>query len=180
MESESLKKKGFRERFLQKKILLILLVLVVVVGGGGYAAMEVASGNPAFCANCHNMQPYYDSWSNSNLLAKKHADAKVNCHDCHEPSFSQQAEEGFKYVTGDFEEPMQQQKFPKEMCLKCHDYEKVKAKTSSDKYNPHDSHNGEQECYTCHSMHRQSTVQCAQCHSAAWMKNLDGSWKKGK
>ncbi len=40
-------------------ILLILLAGVGTVGFIEYAAQ------PSFCTNCHNMQPYYDSWTTS-------------------------------------------------------------------------------------------------------------------
>ncbi|HEY3423222.1 MAG TPA: cytochrome c3 family protein [Negativicutes bacterium] len=174
-----MEKGNLQKKILQKKVLLPLLLLLLVAVAG-FAAMEKASDKPAFCANCHNMQSYYDSWHEGNLLAKKHADAKVNCHDCHEPSFTQQADEGIKYVTGNFETPLKKREFPKEFCLKCHDYEQVKAKTNFGKSNPHDSHNGEQDCNKCHNMHQQSKIQCAECHTFPWMKKLDDSWQKGK
>ena len=80
---------------------------------------------------------------------------------------------------------MYKRKFPNEMCTKCHnDMDKVKAKTVFDnkgqKVNPHDSHVGEQNCNECHSMHRQSTVMCTECHVQPWIKNLPDDWKKGK
>jgi hypothetical protein len=180
VEERPVQKLGKWRILLQKRTVFIVVFLMVVVGGAGFSAMEKASDNPSFCANCHNMQPYYDSWHDSNLLAKKHADAKVNCHDCHVPTITQQVDEGIKYITGNYETPLEKRKFSQDMCLKCHDIESVKAKTSFGKSNPHDSHNGDQECYTCHSMHQQSTVQCAQCHAFPWINNLNDSWKKGK
>jgi hypothetical protein len=144
----------------------ILLVVAAVFG------VEKYNDNPASCANCHNMQSYYDSWHAGNLLVKQHADAKINCHDCHTPKMSQQIKEGIKYITGDFETPLKKREFPRAMCLKCHDFEKVKAKTDFKESNPHDSHNGDQECYTCHSMHSQSKVTCSQCHSFPWINKL--------
>jgi len=174
--------KGIIERLKQPKNILLLFIAMVLVAGIGYAGMEKASANPAFCANCHNMQGHYDSWSKGNLLAKKHGDANVNCHDCHEPSFEQQADEGIKYVTGNFEDPLPKREYSKELCFKCHDFEKVKEKTASyGKENPHASeHGGQPECYTCHSVHHQSTNQCAKCHGVSWSDKLDDSWAKDK
>ncbi|MEN6565204.1 MAG: cytochrome c3 family protein [Veillonellales bacterium] len=164
----------------RKKILIILLVLLLIAIASAMAAQKM-SDKPEFCANCHNMQSYYDSWKNSTYLANAHAKAGVNCHDCHTPSFDQQAEEGFKQITGDYEDPMKKREFPKEMCLKCHNMTDVIAKTNfeADHSNPHDSHQGEQECNKCHSMHRESKVMCSQCHGFSWMRNLPPSFKKG-
>lgn len=156
--------------------LFILLALIGVTAVGA----EKVSDKPAFCANCHNMQSYYDSWHSGNLLAKKHADAGINCHDCHTPKMSQQIEEGVKYITGDYETPLKKREFPKALCLKCHTLEEAKAKTNFGEANPHDSHEGEQECFKCHSMHRQSQTTCSECHSFPWIKELPDNWKKGK
>ncbi|WP_425804449.1 cytochrome c3 family protein [Desulfitobacterium sp. Sab5] len=174
MEDDIVEKKKFKKRLLNKKVILIILIAFVIVGTGGTAAIVKASDNPQFCTLCHNMQPMYDSYHDSNLLANSHAKAGVKCHDCHESSLSIQAEEGMKYITGNYESPMKTREFPQEMCLKCHNYDDVKAKTNFDESNPHDSHNGELQCYTCHKMHEPSQVLCTQCHNFSWMNNLPG------
>jgi nitrate/TMAO reductase-like tetraheme cytochrome c subunit len=180
MKEELVQKKSIRERLTTKKMVLVIFT-VGIISLVGFVAVLKDSENPQFCTLCHNMQPYYDSWHDSNLLANKHAKANVNCHDCHEPSLAQQTEEGIKYITGDFETPLKKREFAKDFCLKCHDFEQVKAKTIFDnRYNPHDSHNGEQECISCHSMHQQSKVMCSECHSSPWMQKLPDEWKKGK
>lgn len=178
MEKDKAQPKSFKERFLNRKVLLITFIALVVLGVGGTAGILKASDNPAFCTLCHNMQPYYASWQNSNLLANKHADAGVNCHACHETSISAKAEEGVKYITGDFKTPMDKREFPNEFCLKCHtDFESIKAKTNFEEGNPHDSHNGQLDCSKCHSMHQQSTLLCTQCHGFEWFKDLPSYWK---
>ncbi|SDE97014.1 NapC/NirT family cytochrome c [Sporomusa acidovorans] len=166
---------------LNKPQLILLLCLVAIIFMGiGYAGMEKVSANPAFCASCHNMRSHYDTYTTGNLLAKKHADAKVTCHDCHEPSLEQQTDEGIKYITGNYKDPMPKKDYSKDLCLKCHDYEKVKSKTASyGKENPHDSeHNDAQECSTCHSVHHESINQCNTCHGVSWSDKLDDSWQK--
>ncbi len=171
-------KKPFREQFLRKKVLLIAFAAFVVLGGGGTVAVVKASDNPAFCTLCHNMQPYYDSWKDSNLLANKHAAADVKCHDCHEASLSLQAEEGFKYITGDYKTPLDKRAFAtEEFCTQCHDFSDAKAKTNFAESNPHDSHNGDLQCNTCHNMHQQSDLFCKQCHNFDWFSNLGSYWK---
>lgn len=166
---------------------IIVIITGLVFGCGSAAYLVQASNNPAFCSTCHIMQPYYQSWQESSLLANKHAAAGVTCHDCHESSFSIQAEEGIKYITGNYKDPLDKRVFTEDFCLKCHSdsgtgtpkgdsLETVKAKTNFEASNPHDSHNGEQECNLCHNMHQQSKPMCAECHSFSWFKDLDAGW----
>lgn len=179
MEQNKRQERSFRERFFNKKVLLIIAALIVVIGAGAGVGLVKASDNPAFCSTCHIMKPYYESWKSSTLLASKHAKAGVTCHDCHKASFTTQVEEGVKYITGDYTTPLKKREFPKEFCLKCHnDFESIKAKTNFEDSNPHDSHNGEQECSLCHRMHQKSTVMCSQCHQFEWIDKLDESWAK--
>jgi cytochrome c nitrite reductase small subunit len=179
MEQGNKTRSSLGKKLFNKKVLLIIVALAVVVGAGGSLVMVKASDNPAFCSTCHLMKPYYESWHDGNLLAKKHADADVECHDCHESSLSIQIQEGIKFVTGDYKTPLDKREFPEEFCLRCHDdFESVKAKTNLGDSNPHESHIGEQECYMCHSMHQQSEVVCAQCHTFTWVDDLDDSWAK--
>jgi len=133
----------------RKQIYMLLGVLVIFAGIAGSAAVH-ATNDPAFCTVCHTMQPMYDSYHNSTLLAHRHKDADVTCHDCHEPSLQAQMKEGLEYLTGTYEDPMATRRFPKAMCLKCHDMETVKARTNYKEGNPHAA---EQECYQCHKMH---------------------------
>ena len=56
-------------------------------------------------------------------------------------------------------------------CFECHEsYDAVAELTSKLYNNPHDSHKGEPECSTCHSMHGQSRLSCNDCHSFDNMK----------
>lgn len=179
MEAGNVPPKGFKQKFLNKKVLLIFVIIVILLFIGGIAGFKKISDNPAFCTACHNMQPYYDSWKDSDLLANSHAAAGVECHDCHESSLPAQAQEGVKYITGDYKTPLDKREYPREFCTRCHDFEKVKAATDFDSSNPHDSHNGDLECYKCHSMHEKSTLLCEQCHSSynfEWIDDLPAYW----
>ena len=171
------KKQGFNF----KKIILITALLVVVIGAGGGIYMLNASDNPEFCSSCHIMETYYESWNDSDLLANKHAESrdKLECHDCHEPNLSIQIEEGVKYVTGNYQDPLEKREFFREFCLECHDSESIKAATDYEEGNPHNSHKGDQECYECHNMHQRSQMICADCHDFEWIKELDESWTTG-
>jgi formate-dependent nitrite reductase cytochrome c552 subunit len=138
-----------------------------------------ASEKPSFCASCHVIKPYYQSWENGELLAAKHGTKDVKCLDCHKQSLPGKMKEGFVYVTGTYETPLKEREFSKKDCLKCHEQEKIVAATNftSSHSNPHDSHLGEMDCNLCHKMHRKSEVYCAQCHDFDWFKKLDSGWK---
>ena len=154
----------------QQGISLVVVAVVAVlvlagVGGGFWYYHE----QPEFCGDmCHLMVPYYESWSEPGLQANYHAEADVECLDCHEATIEQQVKELVANVTGNYEDPLAERKLPKEECLACHDhdsYPELAEATSDWDHNPHDSHYGEMECSICHNMHRPSELYCTQCHS---------------
>ncbi|ADI01007.1 MAG TPA: cytochrome c3 [Syntrophothermus lipocalidus] len=158
--------------------LVLIAVALIVMGSGTGIGLLKASEKPAFCSYCHIIKPYYNSWNEGDLLAHKHAEHDVTCHDCHQESVSDKISEGVKYLTGDYETPLNRREFgTREFCLSCHDFEKVKSATNFEESNPHDNHNGDQECNLCHNMHRESQVMCAQCHQFEWMDDLGKGWK---
>ncbi len=173
-----------------KKTIVIIIAVLLVVGAATGAVLLKASQKPAFCASCHNMEPYYTSWVNSDLLANGHEKAGVTCHDCHQESIQAKMSEGVKYITGDYKTPLEKRNFgTREMCLECHSdagtgtpkgdtFETAASKTDFEESNPHANHNGNLDCNECHSMHQQSTVMCVQCHEFNWFEDLDSSWDK--
>lgn len=83
--------------------------------------------DPEACANCHIMQPQYDSWQK----ASHHTVAVcVDCHLPHDfvPKYIAKAENGWRhgklFTTGGFKEPIVVQDFGKRIlqanCEKCH------------------------------------------------------------
>ncbi len=93
--------------------------------GQGHAYL---SNDPAACANCHVMQPYYDTW----VKSSHHAVAV--CNDCHLPHDSflgkwiSKADNGFfhslAFTTGDFKDPIQikprNSRIAQQACVDCH------------------------------------------------------------
>ncbi len=157
------------------KIVVAVLAAAFVVGGAGGVAFWRYHEEPQFCATCHIMQPYLDSWQASDLGADYHRLFDLECLDCHVPTLEQQAHELVVYLQSDYEVPLQELKYPKEECLQCHEhgsYEELAERTAHFESligaNPHDSHNGELECGLCHKMHRESEDYCAQCHAWGW------------
>jgi hypothetical protein len=114
------------------------------------------------------MVPYYESWAEPGLEANYHAEAEVECLDCHEATIEDQVKELVANVTGDYETPLRERKLPQEQCLSCkeHDSYPALAETTADwERNPHASHWGEMECSLCHNQHRASVLYCTQCHT---------------
>ena len=183
MKDNNMEKKSFREKYLNKKFIMIVVGVGILIGGVTAGALLKASENPSFCANCHIIKPYYVSWSDGVLLDHKHAEEDVECLDCHVRTIPEKAMEGVNFITGNYYMPLEGPPGDRAMCLDCHSedgegstWEEIKAATDFTDSNPHDSHNGEQDCNVCHQMHKQSTPFCAECHVWGWYKDLDEGW----
>ena len=155
----------------KKRIVVIGVLLgVVVIGGVGAIGLWKYHEEPQFCATCHIMDPYLESWQASDLGAHAHAVEDVTCLDCHEPTVQQQVDELVVYTQGDFEVPLEERQFETQFCFDCHlpnehtSYEEVIQLTADLELNPHGSHLGEMDCATCHKTHRVSEDYCAECH----------------
>jgi cytochrome c nitrite reductase small subunit len=142
-------------------------VFVVVAGLAGFGLWKYHE-QPEFCATCHIMQPYLESWQSSDWMAHAHAKEDVACLDCHEATIQQQVNELFLFVTQQYETPLRERRFETEKCLSCHEhgsYEELIARTADKDRNPHDSHWGEMDCRMCHKAHRDSVDYCSSCHA---------------
>jgi len=144
----------------------VLAALLVLIGGAW-----IYHEQPQFCATCHIMQPYLDSWTETGYLARAHGEADVDCLTCHVATIEQQVDELVKFVSNDYETPLQEREFGDEWCLRCHEhgsYAQVAQLTANLDPNPHeDSHFGQLQCTACHNTHRASEDYCGQCHGAA-------------
>jgi len=157
---------------LSKRRIVVIGVLlgVVLIGGVGAVGLWKYHEQPQFCATCHIMDPYLESWQDSDLGAHAHAAQDVACLDCHEPTVQQQVDELVVYVQGDFEVPLEERQFGTPFCFDCHvpnehtSYEEVIQLTADLELNPHDSHLGQMDCEICHKTHRASEDYCAECH----------------
>jgi cytochrome c nitrite reductase small subunit len=115
--------------------------------GEGHAYL---SDDPSACANCHIMQPQYDSW-----LGSSHS-AHATCNDCHLPHsfvsrWTAKADNGFfhswAFTFQDFHEPIQIKvrnlRILQEACVSCHE--------PLVGHLLHDTVSGEAiRCFTCH------------------------------
>ena len=123
-----------RELVISKKWLAVATAIAFGFFGGlglftfGYGEGYAYLGNdPAACANCHVMQPQYDSWQKSS----HHTVA--GCNDCHlsHDFFSKwvnKADNGFfhslAFTTGNFKDPIQikprNSRVTQAACIYCH------------------------------------------------------------
>jgi hypothetical protein len=154
-----------------KPIFIVGIAIVAVAAIVGGMALWDYHEQPEFCAVCHIMEPYLETWQESDYQVGLHAEADLECLDCHEPTIGEQVTEVAKFVTGQYEDPLATRRFPEEFCLRCHEHgsvaeliERTKDYTIlNEPHNPHDPHPGKDEsvvkhfeCWTCHKMHRNS------------------------
>jgi cytochrome c nitrite reductase small subunit len=133
---------------------VFLAVGVGVLMGVGLFTFFYADGqsyfydDPNVCANCHIMQPQFDSWINSS-----HRNV-ATCNDCHTPTgfvpkYISKADNGFRHAWAftfdNFDEPIQiiprNQRALQNQCLDCHG-EMVHQIVDADR---------EPYCVTCHA-----------------------------
>jgi nitrate/TMAO reductase-like tetraheme cytochrome c subunit len=151
-------------------IIGIVVLFLVVAGGatGGYLIHQ-SNTNPEFCATCHIMDRNVTSYLTSNHMDSVHAQANVECKDCHNYPLSSEIKSGIDYVTGNYTVDDQGDLLPvtydNEMCLKCHiSYDHVALSTDYLYRNPHNNHNGDLDCKTCHVSHGDQIDYCSTCH----------------
>ena len=117
---------------LDKKAIVLAVMLGLLVGTGAFTfkyaeGLSYFSTDPKACANCHIMNPQYDSWQKSS----HHGVA--TCADCHMPhdfigKYIAKAENGWHHSKGftlqDFHEPIviteKNSVILHANCLRCH------------------------------------------------------------
>jgi hypothetical protein len=147
---------------------IAVLAILVVAAAGGYLYYQ-SNTNPKMCDTCHLMDSHVQSYLTSTNLDHVHDQAGVQCKDCHDYPVSAEISSGIKFITGNYTTDsagnLPRRKFDDAMCLKCHiSYQHVAQLTDFLTRNPHDSHNGEMPCNTCHISHGQQIDFCSQCH----------------
>ncbi len=159
-----------RARWLKISIIANIAVLAValVLLAGGYV-VHLSNTSPQFCGTCHIMQANVTSYLTSSNLDHVHEQAGVQCKDCHDYPLTAEITSGIHFVTGNYQTTstgaLTPRKFDDAMCLKCHiSYQHVAQLTDFLPRNPHDSHNGQMPCNTCHVSHGAQIDYCSGCH----------------
>jgi len=156
-----------------------IVVLVLLLGGGisGGYVLHLSNTSPEFCGVCHIMQSNVTSYLTSNNLDNIHKQANVGCKQCHDYPVTAEISSGIKFITGNYSVDANGKLTPvtfnNDMCLKCHiSYDHVAKQTDFLTKNPHDSHNGQLPCSTCHVSHGKQIDFCAQCHDNGGQKMI--------
>lgn len=144
----------------------IILLAVIVLGLSGMAIIHESDTNPEFCGTCHIMDPYVESYLTSHTLDSVHADAGVQCKECHSDyDIPAEIKSGINFITGNYDKDFPRRKFEDTVCTQCHismDY--VADQTDYLMRNPHRSHNPGLPCRTCHISHGEQVDYCSTCH----------------
>lgn len=148
---------------------IVAIVLVIVGGATGGYLLHLSNTSPEFCATCHVMDKNVNSYLSSNDLDNIHNQADVQCKECHDYPIPAEITSGIRYITGNYTVGADGELLPvaydDEMCLQCHiSYEHMANSTDFLERNPHDSHNGQLECKTCHVSHGDQIDYCGTCH----------------
>jgi len=177
------------DRLNRRKAFLIGAAFAILLAVGVGIGLWKYHEKPQFCATCHIMAPYLESWQSSRGFAQAHREAGIKCLDCHQPEIRQQVDEAIKYVTRRYEEPLEMRTFTDNFCLRCHgSLAEISKRTEGYKadislfqghdvqidqltekdltINPHASHVSQDGCFNCHKMHRDSPglQYCFGCH----------------
>jgi nitrate/TMAO reductase-like tetraheme cytochrome c subunit len=159
----------------RKIVLIVIAAIIVVVIIASFVAAEAMSTNSS-CNSCHEMNPYYESWS-----ASSHKDAK--CVECHiPPGFPNfvkakvmSLNELWVHATGQHLPPFAvTREITRSSCLRCH--QDGGPQTEGTTRFPHSNH-AAVKCVDCHVRIVHSTVhppyyvkpmlmaRCLKCHS---------------
>ena len=157
---------------------VVLILVIAGVGTSGYL-IHLSNTSPEFCATCHIMQRNVTSYLTSNDMDHVHAQANVQCKDCHDYPLEAEITSGVKYVIGDYtvgdDGELVPVTYSNDMCLKCHiSYEHMAVSTDFLYRNPHKNHNGELECKTCHVSHGDQIDYCSTCHDNGGQRMVGG------
>jgi hypothetical protein len=148
------------------------LATFLAAGANGVIAPEkrLYQKDPQSCAKCHLIEPYVESWKNSDFLDHKHEQSGVACLECHQVTVQQEKKHLAKFNKKAYKVPLEEREYSNDLCFRCHgSYQEIIERTKDYKgkglsRNPHESHYGEIDCNLCHKAHRASIDYCSQCH----------------
>lgn len=151
---------------------IVVVVVIVFLGVGittGGGLIYLSNTSPEFCGSCHIMQKNVKSYLTSNHMDHVHAQANVQCKECHDYPIPAEIYSGISYAIGNYtvdsKGELLQVSYSDDMCLKCHiSDEYLAAATDFLHRNPHKNHNGKLECRACHISHGEQINYCGTCH----------------
>ncbi len=183
-DKEETKKEVKPKRNLFKKgevgfVALIILIFLVIAGGasGGYL-LHLSNTSPEFCSTCHVMDRNVSSYMTSNHLDNVHFQAGVQCKDCHDYPVSAEIASGVNFLVGNYsvgpDGELLKVEYDDQMCLDCHiSVEFMARATDFLARNPHDNHNDDLNCRTCHMSHEAQIDFCSSCHTNGGQRMIE-------
>jgi hypothetical protein len=157
---------------------------VVILGGvvialAGMGVVHLSDTNPQFCATCHPMRKNVDSYLTGTNLDSVHAQAGVQCKECHDYPIPAELRSGLNFVTGNYwvedDGSLEKREFGDAMCLECHiSAEHVADQTDYLVRNPHLTHITDLACGDCHISHGQQIDTCSECHENGGQRMVGG------
>ncbi|MCE1253740.1 MAG: cytochrome c3 family protein [Anaerolineae bacterium] len=144
----------------------IVLLAGIVFALAGMQILHQSDTNPEFCRTCHVMDRYVENYLTGNTLANAHAQAGVQCKECHsEYDIPAEVSSGINFVTGNYDKDFPRRKYDDTVCTQCHiSMEHVAQQTDYLVKNPHLSHNSDLKCRNCHISHGEQIDFCGSCH----------------
>lgn len=133
-----------------KTMLLFAIVVLAVIGVSTWTGIKY-TGQPSFCASCHSMESYYNTWVKSTHEG-------VECYTCHvDPGTTEMLKAKLKglqevYLTVMNIPAKPEDKKAYTRCMNCHD--------KWEKENP----NSNDPNTFRHVSHLESGLSCAECH----------------
>src|SRR5258706_1450095 len=88
------------------KIILVTSVLLLAIAGSAALLLKRRIQTTEYCASCHLITPYYNTWRSSEFLAHTHQKVGIVCQDCHARTFRNAATELARYVTQSYQLPL--------------------------------------------------------------------------
>ncbi len=174
---------------------LVLFVFILGATGSGFVIHQ-SDTNPQFCRSCHLMQNNVDSYLTGNTLDQVHAQANVQCKECHaDYSVADEIKSGVRYVTGNYaivsaDYPhLAKMEYDDDMCLQCHiSDEYLASQTDFLVRNPHLNHWASLKCHDCHISHGEQIDYCGECHDNGGQRmtggpvipRADNPWESGE
>jgi hypothetical protein len=133
----------------------VAIIAVVAIGLGSMAVLRQSDTNPSFCGLCHVIQANVTSYLTSSNLDHVHSTAGVQCKGCHDYPVQAEIQSGIAFITKNYKTDGSGQLASRKF---------VAQQTDFLARNPHDSHNGQLPCSSCHVAHGTQIDYCAQCH----------------
>lgn len=157
----------------------IILIFLIIVGGtsGGYL-LHLSNTSPEFCGTCHIMEKNVNSYLTSNHLDNVHFRAGVQCKGCHDYPVSAEISSGVNFLVGNYsvgpDGELLKVQYDDQMCLDCHISNEFMARATDFLYrNPHDNHNEDLTCRTCHMSHEAQIDFCSSCHNNGGQRMIE-------